>query len=138
MKYGRYGWPYLFLRVGLGLTFLYIGLDIWRHPDMWIGYVPSETMFGLTRESMLRFGGLFDLVIGVLLVTKVMPKLAGALAVLHLVGIFTLNGIDAVLVRNVGLLGAALAVAVWPSSYHRRKRWWGNRMKKRSGEEAGD
>jgi len=132
MKYGRYGWPYLFLRIGLGLTFIYIGVDILRHPDMWIGYVPNETMFGFARETLLRFGGLLDLVIGMLLLVKVLPKVASWLAVLHLIGIFTLNEIDGVLARNLGLLGAAIAIAIWPSSYHRRRHWW-NKGRGKSG-----
>jgi hypothetical protein len=130
MKYGRYGLPYLILRAGLGLTFIYIGVDILRHPDLWIGYVPNETMFGLSRDSLLRFGGFFDLIIGALLMTKTAPKIGGSLAVLHLMGIFTLNGIDSVLARNIGLLGAAIAVAIWPSSYRKKKHKWGRKSKK--------
>lgn len=130
MKYGRYGLPYLFMRVGLGFTFVYIGIDILRHPDLWIGYLPNETMFGFAREALLKFGGFLDLIIGVSLMTKRATKLGGSLAVLHLIGIFTLNGVDSVLARNFGLLGAAIAVTIWPSSYHRKKHKWGKKSKK--------
>ncbi|HBE89759.1 MAG: hypothetical protein A3E37_02475 [Candidatus Andersenbacteria bacterium RIFCSPHIGHO2_12_FULL_46_9] len=135
MKYGRYGWPYLFLRVGLGLTFLFIGVDILRHPTVWIGYVPRETMLGLDSETMLRIGGFFDMIVGTLLIIKAWPRVAGALATLHLIGIFSLNGIDGVLARNIGLLGAAIAVLVWPNSYRRRRWWWSKRRRWRGTED---
>jgi hypothetical protein len=135
MKYGRYGWPYLFLRVGLGLTFLFIGVDILRHPTAWLGYVPQETMLSLDRETMLKIGGLFDITIGLLLTIKAWPRVAGALAVLHLLGIFSLNGIDGVLARNIGLLGAGIAVMVWPNSYRRRRWWWSKRRRWRGTED---
>jgi len=133
MKYGRYGLPYLFLRIGLGLTFVYIGVDVLRHPEAWLGFVSDEVWFGLTRESLLRLGGVFDLVIGLLLVFRIMTKLAGVLAVLCLLGVFVMNGIDVALVRNLGLLGAALAVAAWPGSYHRKKHWWQRKSKRGGG-----
>ncbi len=124
----------MFLRVGLGLTFVFIGIDILRHPTMWLGYVPQETLLGFNQETMLRMGGLFDMVVGTLLIIKAWPRLAGALAVLHLIGIFTLNGIDGVLARNIGLLGTAIAITVWPNSY-RRKKWWWSRNKRWRGTE---
>lgn len=127
----------MFLRIGLGLTFIYIGVDILRHPNMWIGYVPQETMFTLDRAAMLRLGGLFDITIGAMLGAKIWPRLAGALAVLHLMGIFTLNGIDSVLARNIGLLGTALAVVVWPKNYRRKRWWWQRRRGWRGIEEEG-
>lgn len=125
----------MFLRVGLGLTFLFIGVDILRHPTVWIGYVPRETMLGLDSETMLRIGGFFDMIVGTLLIIKAWPRVAGALATLHLIGIFSLNGIDGVLARNIGLLGAAIAVLVWPNSYRRRRWWWSKRRRWRGTED---
>lgn len=125
----------MFLRVGLGLTFLFIGVDILRHPTAWLSFVPQETMFSLNRETMLKVGGLFDITIGLLLTTKAWPRVAGALAVVHLLGIFSLNGIDGVLARNIGLLGTAIAVMIWPNSYRRKRWWWSKRRRWRGMED---
>lgn len=125
------------MRIGLGLTFIYIGVDILRHPNLWIGYIPQETVFNLDRVTMLRLAGLFDITIGAMLGAKIWPRLAGSLAVLHLIGIFTLNGMDSVVARNIGLLGTALAVAVWPKSYRRKRWWWQRRRGWRGIEEEG-
>lgn len=121
MKYGRYKWSYLFLRLGLGLTFLWIGVDMFRNPDVWIGYIPANPGFGLTREAALRAAGAFDMALGLMLLLRVWSKLAGALVVVHMAGILVVHGVDAVLIRDVGLLGAGLALATWPTHYHKKK-----------------
>lgn len=137
MRYGRYGWSNFFLRWGLGLTFLGIGIDILWHPDIWIGYVPeSLPLIDLSREVTLQMGGVFDIAIGVLLLMNVWLKTAGLLAALHLTGIIILNGIDAVLIRNVGLLGTAMAILFWPTHYRKKKgRWLSRKSKRGSAEE---
>lgn len=119
MRYGRYKWSYVFLRLGLGAVFAWIGVDILRHPETWIGYVPPNLPGGLEREVALKLNGLFDLAIGLLLITDKMLRAAAALAVAHLTGILVTQGMDAVLIRDAGLLGAALALLVWP--HHRRR-----------------
>ncbi|PIR74771.1 MAG: hypothetical protein COU35_00640 [Candidatus Magasanikbacteria bacterium CG10_big_fil_rev_8_21_14_0_10_47_10] len=124
MKYGRYGWSYLFLRAGLGAVFLWIGLDMFRHPETWIGYIPAHLPGGMSRDTGLRLAGFFDAALGVLLFTRFMPAMVGLLAAAHLLGIIVVHGIDAVLIRDVGLLGAALAIAAWPQHRYRRRRGW--------------
>jgi len=129
MRYGRYGLSYLFLRLGLGLTFLWIGVDMFRHPDIWIGYIPAEPGFGLSRETALSMAGAFDTALGLLLLLRIWSKLAGILVVAHMVGVLVMQGVDAVLIRDVGLLGAGLALAFWPARYRRRKLWrWGSSL----------
>jgi uncharacterized membrane protein YphA (DoxX/SURF4 family) len=119
MRYGRYSWSYFFLRVGLGLVFLWIGLDILRHPEAWIGYIPVQLPFGLTRDTALRLNGILDVALGLFFLTDKLPKIAAALATFHLLGILVTQGVNAVLIRDVGLLGMAVALLVWP--HHRRK-----------------
>ena len=119
MKYGRYGMSYWLLRCGLGLVFAWIGVDILRHPETWIGYVPAELPVGLTREVALKLNGVLDIALGLLLIGDKVPKITAVVAALHLIGILVTQGINAVIIRDVGLLGAALALLVWP--HHRRR-----------------
>ncbi len=137
MKYGRYGWPIIFMRWGLGLTFLGIGIDILWHPNDWIGYVPdSLPLIDLSREVLLQMGGAFDIAVGVLLLMNVWLKTAGFLAAAHLISIIILNGINAIIIRDIGLLGAALAIMFWPTHYHKKKgRWWGRKSRGSGGDE---
>lgn len=119
MRYGRYGWSYFLLRLGLGLVFTWIGVDIVRHPETWLGYVPPELPLGISREQGLHLSGLFDVIIGGLLMIDKLPKIAATLTALHLLGILVTQGINAIIIRDVGLLGAAIALLVWP--HHRHK-----------------
>lgn len=123
MKYGRYGWSHALMSWGLGVVFLWIGLNILTHPDSWIGYVPDTNPFGMSREHLLQLNGLFDVALGSLLLLRWWQKLVAILVTLHLGAIIITNGIDPVIIRDVGLLGAALALVAWPTKY-RKHRWW--------------
>lgn len=110
---------YFILRMGLGLVFLWIGVDILRHPETWIGYVPTSRPLGLTREVGLKLNGVIDIALGLLLIADKLPKITAATAAAHLAGILITQGINAVIIRDVGLLGASLALLAWP--HHRRR-----------------
>lgn len=122
MHHGKYWLSYVILRVCLGAVFLWIGLDIYRHPESWIGFVPTNLPLGLAPATALQLNAGLDAVIGILLVLGVFIRIAAALAALHLIGILVTQGIDAVLIRDVGLLGASLALLMWPKQNH--KRWF--------------
>lgn len=102
-----------FLRTGLGIVFLWIGLDIFRHPDAWVGFAPPEGALGLDRLVLLKAGGAFDIAIGVSLLLGTFPRATAFLAALHLAGVLVTQGINAVLIRDVGLLGASLSLFFW-------------------------
>ena len=119
MSYGRHKWSHTFLSCGLGVVFLWIGIDIIRHSDSWIGYIPTNLPFGLERAVALKINGIFDIVLGALLIMRWWPKVAAALAVIHLAGILVTQGIDAVVIRDVGLLGSSLSLLLWPKRHYR-------------------
>jgi hypothetical protein len=121
MRYGRYGWSHLALSWGLGITFLWIGLHMFQNPDTWIGFVPEDIPGELSRESALQATALFDTLVGILLILRWWQKTVAFLATLHLAVILLQNGIDALLVRDVGLFGAAVALLLWPTKYRRHR-----------------
>jgi uncharacterized membrane protein YphA (DoxX/SURF4 family) len=131
MPYGRYGWSHRFLRWGLAAVFIYIGYSIFDQPQDWIGYIPESLPGNITRENALQFNGAFDIVLGLLFIAGTLPRLTALAAVGHLVAILATQGIDAVLIRDVGLLGTSLALLVWPHRRHRR-RWLPRFWKRRS------
>ncbi len=119
MNYGRYNWSHLFLSIGLGSVFLWIGIDILRNPDAWIGYLPATLPFNINPSLALKVNGLIDAALGALLIMRWWPKITASVAALHLLGILVVNGIDAVIIRDIGLLGTALALLAWPKRHHR-------------------
>ena len=136
MRYGRYGLPYLILRVGLGLTFVWISIDMFRHPDTWIGFLPGTIPLDLSRETALQLIAIFDAALGVLLITGHFARIVSFLAAIHLLGILVVQGVDAVTIRDVGLLGVAVALFLWP--YHRRRPWWQKLFNRGSSKSSGD
>lgn len=119
MRYGRYGTSYFLLRLALGIVFLWVGVDMVRFPQNWIGYLPESIPFGLSRENALQVNAIIDIGLGVLLVLNKLPRFTALVATVHLAAILIVNGIDGVLIRDVGLFGAALALLFWP--HHQRR-----------------
>lgn len=78
--------------------------------------MPANLPFGLTRELALKLNGFFDIAVGLLFFANWWPKIIAALAALHLLAIIFTQGIDGVLIRDVGLLGASLALLTWPKT----------------------
>ena len=95
---------------------------MFRHPALWIGYLPAELPFNIAREVGLDMAAVFDIGLGLLLMAGNFPHFVALLAVLHIAGILVIHRVDAVLIRDVGLLGAALALLFWPT--YRHKSWW--------------
>lgn len=102
------------LRVGLGITFLWIGILIFQSPEAWGGYVQPWVVellpFSLTATMVTT--AIFDMVVGFLLLINYLTFFASFLAALHLIVVLVVSGINAITVRDIGLLAGALAL-VW-------------------------
>lgn len=112
------------LRVGLAITFLWIGLLIFKNPEAWGGYIQPWAMAFLPmpiKELMLTTAVL-DLLIGFFLLIDTWTWVAATLASAHLAVVLTVSGINEVTVRDIGLLAGGLAVA-WEASEPVRRRW---------------
>jgi len=133
MRYGRYGISHLFLRLGLGLTFLYVGVEMLRVPDNWLGYLPQNLPLNLTPGSALQLVAIFNLGLSALFLSGNLTRFAAFLATLHLATVLVMHGLDSTLFRNIGLLGATIAMTLWPQRRHYKK-WWhfGKKKKKKS------
>ncbi len=112
---------------------------MFRHPDIWIGFIPAQLPGGMSRESGLLLAGALDTALGIGLILRLWPKLVALVASVHLLGILVTSGIDALLIRDVGLLGVALALLTWPVHYRKKQWWrfWGSK-KKSGGKKSSD
>ncbi|MEK7473302.1 MAG: DoxX family membrane protein [Patescibacteria group bacterium] len=110
------------LRVGLAITFLWIGILILKSPEAWGGYLQPWAMelLPLPIRQMMIGTAILDIVVGVLLLVGVWTWIAAALAAFHIAVVLTVSGINAITVRDIGLLAGALAVLsdtypkIWP------------------------
>lgn len=113
--------PEVLLRLGLGLTFLYSGYNIFRYPENWAGFIERtpawvqgfiDSYFGV--DLFLQIQGVAEMAFAVVLLLWFIPKkytkFVVTLIAIELALILWLLGIDNVSFRDVGLLGAALAL----------------------------
>jgi uncharacterized membrane protein YphA (DoxX/SURF4 family) len=114
MKAGAYH----ILRVSMAITFLWIAILIFQDPVGWGGFLQpwAQNFLFLPIEQAMLATAVLDVVIGVLLLLDVVTWLAAIVGGVHLLVVLATTGIDGVTVRDIGLLGAAiaLAVAAWP------------------------
>lgn len=123
--------PEVFLRLGLGLTFLWSGYNHYTNPENWIGFLeqfPSWILDPIapyaTLEQLLLGQGILEMIFGLIFILWFIPhgivKLVSFIVVLELAFILWLIGIDSVTFRDIGLLGASLAVFAGLYWKHRR------------------
>lgn len=106
------------IRVGLGITFLWIGILIIGQPEAWgrtlqpwaLGLLPIDLKTAMLQTAVL------DIVIGFFLLIEVLPALFSFLALVHLGTVITVVGITGITARDIGLAAAALALTIhyWP------------------------
>src|SRR3989344_3209709 len=110
--------PLHIVRVGIAITFIWIGLLILDDPISWAGFIrPWMERFLITSpEQTMVFNGWFDIGIGALLLiswNNWMTWLGALLAALHMVTVLAVAGIDPVTVRDISILAGALALMTW-------------------------
>ena len=106
------------LRVGLAITFLWIGILIFKTPEAWGSYLQpwAAGLLPIPIKTVMIGTAIFDIVVGIFLLIDSFTWFVAFLASLHLAIVLTVSGIDAVTVRDIGLLAAALALmmSTWP------------------------
>jgi len=102
--------PVLALRLGLGLVLIYAGIGMFANPESWVGYVPSWLGKIIAPETFLTVHGVFELILGVLIITGFFLPFASLLLFLDMGSILLFYGVDDVTFRDFGLLMSALAL----------------------------
>lgn len=100
------------LRVGVGISFLWIGILILRDPLGWgqlilpwaAHLIPGSLTLAMQQTAVL------DIIIGFLLIIGVWTWLAGLIGALHLIVVLVTTGISDITCRDIGLLAAAIAI----------------------------
>jgi len=101
------------LRVGLAITFLWIGVLIFQNPEAWGGYLLpwAAKLLLIDIKTAMIATAVFDIAVGFLLLTDYLTFWAASAATLHLIVVMTVSGINPITVRDLGLLAGALAIA---------------------------
>jgi len=97
------------VRYAVGVVFLLLGIDQLTRPINWLAWTPQWVgLFG--ENGFWVVVGIFNLIIGGLLLLGLLVRVASFLAALHLVGVIITVGYNDIAIRDFGLLLASLAV----------------------------
>jgi len=103
----------LLLRIGLATVFMYAAVSSIVSPGDWISYLPHILRDHFSATALLRLFSIYELFLAVWLLSGVYVRWAGLLCAATLGGIVLTNmSLLAVTFRDVGLMCAALALAV--------------------------
>ena len=100
------------LRISLSLVFLWFGLTGVFNTEQFIGYVPeSAYSLPISIESIVILNGIFEIILGILLITGLFTRVVSVILSLHTLLIMFSLGYNDVAVRDFGIALATLAIA---------------------------
>lgn len=105
----------IILQIGLAFVFIYFGIDKIVKPDLWMGFVPIwiKDIIPFSLEAFMIINGIFEILIGILVLFKNSMKGAALLMSLFLLFVIFSLGLNTLTVRDTGLLAGALALVFW-------------------------
>ncbi|MBI2551303.1 hypothetical protein HYV73_03070 [Candidatus Uhrbacteria bacterium] len=113
---------YHILRIGLGLTFLWIGILILQDPFYWGGFIKpwaADLIPGTIKNAMISTA-ILDLAVGVVLLVDYKTWVAALIGSAHILIVLITVGIDAITVRDLGLLAGTISI-LWDDLPARHK-----------------
>ncbi len=102
------------LRVGMGITFLWIGVLIFQDPNAWGSYVQPWVinLLPFPIETIMFDTAILDVVIGALLIFDTLVWLAAFVGMLHLVSVLAVSGINEATVRDIAIVAGTFSLFV--------------------------
>jgi uncharacterized membrane protein YphA (DoxX/SURF4 family) len=102
------------LRVGIGITFVWVGVLILRSPDVWASFIApwARDILLISPKSAIIATAIFDIVVGLAFLVDFWVLGAAVFASLHLIAVLAVSGIDETTVRDIGLLAGTIALFV--------------------------
>ena len=109
---------YHILRVGLAVTFVWIGIMIFQESTLWGAFLRpwAAGLLPIPLKAAMLATAALDTTVGFFLLINRFVWLAASIGAFHIILVLATTGITAITVRDIGLLAAALALAInhWP------------------------
>ncbi len=125
------------VRVGLAITFVWIGILIFKNPEAWGGSLEpwAAGLLPIPLSEAMIGTAIIDIIIGALLLTDTLAWLAAAAGAIHLVIVLAVSGITDITVRDIGLLAGLVAVFTdsFPQTLRNKITLMKTRMSERQG-----
>lgn len=101
------------LRVGLGITFCWIGILILKEPLDWF-YLTQPWVQALAPDPLMVMipTAALDIAVGFLLLVDAATWAAAGFAAGHLLIVMATTGIGTIIIRDLGLFAASLALLI--------------------------
>jgi len=102
------------VRVGIAITFLWIGILILRQPEAWGSFLQpwaQNLLMTPLKETMIATA-ILDIIIGILLLIDFLTWIAALLASIHLAIVLITTGITVTTVRDIGLFAGSFALFI--------------------------
>ena len=114
----RYTIAHAILRLSLGLTYLWSGIDIIRHPALWVGWFPVwlTNVSPLKETPLLMIQAVTQLIIAAMLLIGMRVRWIAGLSVFFFTAILLCAGQYVITFRDIGLLGISLFLVLVPSA----------------------
>lgn len=108
------GAPYHIIRVGLAITFLWIGVLIFKQPEAWGGYIMpwAAGLLPIPLVQAMLGTAILDVIIGILLLIDSFVWLAAWVGALHIAVVLAVSGITDITVRDIAILAALAALII--------------------------
>jgi uncharacterized membrane protein YphA (DoxX/SURF4 family) len=112
--------PQLALRICCALVFVWLGIDKFIQPHYWVdAWMPAWSQravlaVGMSTVNAVFFIGLFETLVAISLATGFFMRVFSVAATLFLALVFVTHGFNETVVRDIGLVGGLLALALWP------------------------
>ena len=102
------------LRSGVGIVFILFGIDKLPHPERWIAYFPHQLAvpFFYSPYEFLRVQGILEVLVGTMLLTGFLTRVAAVIATSLLLAIVYLLMPDPIAIRDLGLFFSSAAIII--------------------------
>jgi uncharacterized membrane protein YphA (DoxX/SURF4 family) len=110
-------YAYFALRISLAIVFLWFGIAMFVKPLGWFGgsfYSASSfsQLLGITHQQLIYLVGVFEVLTGLSLLTRVFIQIFSLLAAILLILAIINQGQGAMAVAMVGLVGALVSIVL--------------------------
>lgn len=102
----------LILRIGLAFVFMWFGWSGIANTQMWVAMVPSWALVFGSAATLVKIHGAFELFFGLLLFAGILTRLSAFLLLLSLLQTLTILSWGPVMVRDIGLTLALIAIVL--------------------------
>jgi uncharacterized membrane protein YphA (DoxX/SURF4 family) len=109
-KYSKYSNS--ILRIGIGLVFLYFGLNQIFNSESFIGYLPNWVLLNGISNSLIILTGIFNLIVSISFLLGYKLRIFAILASLHLFFVIISIGYVDSAVRDFGILIATIVIGL--------------------------